>query len=92
MAGFHYQESVSFRCDLGFQLSGSFSRFCLETGQWSGEEPVCTPRICPELPELENGFLSPVPSLEFGALASYSCLPGFTLLGGAEPVCGHEGA
>ena len=90
--GFKFRQRATYKCDPGFSLAGSSLRTCLDTGDWSGDTPTCAPLICPEPEEVEHGVLAPLASVEYGALASYSCLPGHTLLGGAERVCGHQGS
>ena len=89
--GFKFQQTTRYTCQPGFSLSGDAVRSCLSSGLWSGEEPTCVPRICPEPPQVDGGSLGPLPSVEYGALASYSCQEGFTLVGAAERVCGDEG-
>lgn len=32
---------ATYSCNLGFNLVGDKIRTCIETGDWSGEEPVC---------------------------------------------------
>ena len=91
MEGFKFQQTARYTCHPGFSLSGDAVRSCLSSGLWSGQEPTCAPRICPEPPQVEGGYLSPLHSVEYGALASYSCQEGFTLVGAAERVCGDEG-
>ena len=34
-------DMVTYTCDDGYELSGSESRFCLRTGNWSGQDPEC---------------------------------------------------
>ena len=60
--GFKFRQSVYYECDLGYSLIGSFSRTCLENGTWSGMDPKCSPRMCPEPQSLENGFNSVIKS------------------------------
>lgn len=36
------KETAVYKCDAGYQISGSMERTC-EDGSWSGEEPVCSP-------------------------------------------------
>ena len=36
-----FNSVATYECDDGFILSGSEQRTCLETGQWSGEDPTC---------------------------------------------------
>ena len=89
--GFKFRQSVYYECEMGYSLIGSFSRTCMENGSWSGKEPSCTPKMCLEPQNIENGYLGDVPSVEYGSVITYTCHPGFQLLGGAERVCGHLG-
>ena len=91
VGGFKFRQSVYYECEMGYSLIGSFSRTCLENGTWSGKEPSCSPRMCPEPQNIEKGRLEPVSSVEYGSVITYGCDQGFQLLGGAERVCGHLG-
>ena len=35
-------DMVTYTCDEGYELTGNESRFCLRTGNWSGQDPECT--------------------------------------------------
>lgn len=35
-------DMVRYACDDEYDLVGSETRFCLRTGNWSGDEPQCT--------------------------------------------------
>ena len=32
---------ITYSCDPGAELQGPSERFCLRTGNWSGDEPAC---------------------------------------------------
>ena len=36
-----FPNTITFSCDVGFDLVGSFSRTCMPNKSWSGEVPVC---------------------------------------------------
>jgi len=36
-----YQDSCSFTCDSGYELTGSDTRTCQSDGSWSGTETMC---------------------------------------------------
>jgi len=38
---FHFPQVITYRCVEGYYMIGKPQRQCLETGQWSGELPVC---------------------------------------------------
>ena len=89
--GFKFRQSVYYECDLGYSLGGSYSRTCLDSGLWSGQEPSCVPVMCPEPDDIPRGQLASVTSVEYGAVITYTCHPGHVLLGGSERVCGPQG-
>ena len=37
----HYGETVSYYCELGYELFGDANRTCLESGELSGLKPEC---------------------------------------------------
>ena len=40
-----YEDTCSFTCDYGYELTGSDTRTCQSDRSWSGDETVCTPGI-----------------------------------------------
>ena len=40
-----YEDTCSFTCDDGYELTGSDTRTCQSDRSWSGDETVCTPGI-----------------------------------------------
>ena len=36
---------ATYSCNTGYTLTGDDMRTCLETGLWSGSEPICTGRL-----------------------------------------------
>lgn len=58
----------------------------MRSGQWSGEDPVCDPVICP-VPEVpENGSWT-VGGFIPGSTIRFECLPGYTLVGSSSITC-----
>lgn len=37
--------SVTYTCDDHFTMNGKNKRICMNSGVWSGEEPICTSRL-----------------------------------------------
>ena len=37
-----YEDTCSFTCNTGYELTGSESRTCQSDGSWSGSDAVCT--------------------------------------------------
>ena len=40
-SGTEFGATALFSCDAGFDMIGTFTRDCLSTGLWSGENPIC---------------------------------------------------
>ena len=36
-----YGESVIYSCNQGYTLKGNSTRDCQESGEWSGQQPIC---------------------------------------------------
>jgi hypothetical protein len=36
-----YNDTILYECDVGFELVGVSERRCLETGEWSDDDPHC---------------------------------------------------
>nr|XP_006822175.1 PREDICTED: ephrin type-A receptor 5-like [Saccoglossus kowalevskii] len=62
VSGTEYNTVCTFNCDTGYTPSGSSSRTCQSTGQWSGSEFTCTVVTCPAINAPSNGGMSCTPS------------------------------
>ncbi|XP_074078657.1 LOW QUALITY PROTEIN: complement receptor type 2-like [Macrotis lagotis] len=75
---YFYNDSVVFRCNLGFKLKGSSQIRCSPSGTWDPEAPICEMAIlCPPPPVIENGEFtgSPAENIPYGSKAIYKCNP-----------------
>ncbi|XP_064400356.1 sushi, von Willebrand factor type A, EGF and pentraxin domain-containing protein 1-like [Halichondria panicea] len=79
---------ATYTCNNGYRLFGSYSRFCLSSGSWSGSNPSCQliSRVCPVLNNPSNGQVS-VSSHVIGGTATYSCNTGYGLSGSSSRTC-----
>ena len=41
-SGYSVGSTATYSCEVGYALEGESERECLVTGEWSGNEPVCT--------------------------------------------------
>ena len=89
--GFKYRQMVIYTCNEGYDLVGLPTRVCQESGLWSDSEPNCAPRMCQEPAIVDNGHIEDGYTLDYGSVMSYTCHPGFKLVGGKERVCGSSG-
>ncbi|XP_066191655.1 LOW QUALITY PROTEIN: complement receptor type 1-like [Sylvia atricapilla] len=86
--------SVDYICEPGFSLLGTASIYCTASGAWSHPPPLCQAVRCPQPPNIPNGRLKGNASGTFpcGAAVSYSCNPGYSLVGNAFINCTGSGA
>ncbi|XP_035755821.1 complement receptor type 2 [Egretta garzetta] len=84
---------VRYICEPGFSLLGTASIYCTESGAWSHPSPVCKVVKCPHPPNITNGKLKGNISnaFSYGASVSYSCNPGYSLVGNAFINCTASG-
>ncbi|OPJ89087.1 complement receptor type 1 isoform A [Patagioenas fasciata monilis] len=103
-----YNDTVSFKCRKGFTLRGHRTARCQadktwdppvpiceqESGAWSHPPPVCQVIRCFHPPNITNGKLNGNTSntFSYGASVSYSCDPGYSLVGNASIKCTVSGA
>ncbi|NXD56338.1 CR2 protein, partial [Corvus moneduloides] len=81
--------SVKYYCDPGYVLTGKTTVSCLPSGSWSIPYPRCEVPLCPPPPVIAHATLSTEPGTNFtsGTSVSYSCQPGFSLLGDPSILC-----
>ncbi|NWR45865.1 CR2 protein, partial [Regulus satrapa] len=86
--------SVNYICEPGFSLLGTASIYCTASGAWSHPPPVCQAVKCPQPPSITHGRSKGNSSGTFppGAAVSYSCEPGYSLLGNALIQCTASGS
>ncbi|XP_065915238.1 P-selectin-like [Dysidea avara] len=90
-----YEDTCSFTCFTGFELTGSDSSTCQSDGSWSGTETMCQRVPCPTLTNPNNGTLNcslgddEVPSYE--DTCSFTCDTGYELTGEFNVTCESDG-
>ncbi|NWX84569.1 APOH protein, partial [Nothoprocta pentlandii] len=91
---FHYQSTISFSCDPGYNLVGTRTSQCTAEGKWTGALPQCIPVTCapPALPEL--GVLSyktPRKVFTFMDTITFECVPPLAVIGNETATCMANG-
>ncbi|GIY86339.1 CUB and sushi domain-containing protein 3 [Caerostris darwini] len=71
---FSIGEKVTFKCFTGYELIGSFERYCKQNGQWSGELARCNnpTNYCPD-PGIPINGRKNSSSYEMGDAVSFTC-------------------
>ncbi|XP_041117630.1 sushi, von Willebrand factor type A, EGF and pentraxin domain-containing protein 1 isoform X2 [Polyodon spathula] len=78
---------VAYSCIRGFYIKGDKKRTCEANGEWGGNLPTCQPIPCGEPPQIKNGHIVNKGTLVYGSQVTYSCDPGYTLVGSSVRVC-----
>ncbi|XP_062500830.1 sushi, von Willebrand factor type A, EGF and pentraxin domain-containing protein 1-like [Corticium candelabrum] len=82
---------ASYSCNVGYRLQGERLRNCVK-GQWLGEKPVCSTKVCSRRSNPVGGFVKIVlRSQHTSGVATYSCKVGYDLKGESVRKCveGH---
>ncbi|KAJ0032401.1 hypothetical protein NQD34_002482 [Periophthalmus magnuspinnatus] len=88
-----YQSTCVFACEEGYELTGSQTDtlLCESTGQWNATQPSCTAVRCPAISVLENAVVNcegdTKTKYAYGNSCSFSCLPGYNLVGTKALTC-----
>ncbi|XP_045905027.1 E-selectin isoform X2 [Micropterus dolomieu] len=88
-----YQSTCVFTCDEGYVLKGSPSNTlqCEASRNWNSSQPDCVAVQCPALQKLGNGIVScgddADMSFSYGSTCSFSCAPGYYLVGPSRVTC-----
>ncbi|XP_078661435.1 CUB and sushi domain-containing protein 3-like [Branchiostoma floridae x Branchiostoma belcheri] len=83
--GHLYVDIVTFSCNEGYELIGSENRTCQADQTWSGVQPNCNRKACPDLPLLNNG--NRTEGHLYGDTVTFSCNEGYELIGSENRTC-----
>lgn len=90
-SGTTYLSNVTYRCELGYRLSGTEVLLCQSDGEWSTEAPTCEPVDCGE-PGSDSIMAFTTPDgTGFQDIAIYSCPLGTNLSGNDTRECLSDG-
>ncbi|XP_046536907.1 complement component receptor 1-like protein [Equus quagga] len=83
---FSLNDTVMFKCKPGFTMKGSNIAWCQPNSKWNPPLPKCF-KGCLLPPDIANGSYSKMDKefFQIGQKVSYSCEPGYTLIG-TNPV------
>ncbi|KAB5530866.1 hypothetical protein PHYPO_G00134270 [Pangasianodon hypophthalmus] len=92
---FNLNDVVRFACSTGYVLQGAIKSHCQSNGQWSNSLPRCRIVNCTEPGHVENSVRQVLPSgphrYSFQTTVSYTCNPGYYLLGTSTLTCQGDG-
>eukprot|EP00117_Sycon_ciliatum_P031397 scpid3721/ scgid0121/ Sushi, von Willebrand factor type A, EGF and pentraxin domain-containing protein 1; CCP module-containing protein 22; Polydom; Selectin-like osteoblast-derived protein; Serologically defined breast cancer antigen NY-BR-38 len=78
--------TVTYTCSVGFDISGTTTRTCQPSRQWTGSPPVCIARRCPDPGTPTNGRRDG-DNFAVEQTVLYVCDSGYRLVGADRPVC-----
>ncbi|KAM4738984.1 E-selectin [Anableps anableps] len=91
---FHYKKNCSFRCAPGYRLVGPSTVTCTAEAEWSEKMPHCKAITC-QNPVGEAHMIAdcskPSTDLHPSSTCSFSCEPGYELLGANTTTCSQDG-
>uniref|UniRef100_A0A8C6X9K8 Sushi domain-containing protein n=1 Tax=Naja naja TaxID=35670 RepID=A0A8C6X9K8_NAJNA len=84
---------VKYTCNSGYTLIGDATIHCTDSGTWTFPAPHCEKSQCPFPPSITNGKHDGLALQKFTSETSvtYSCDPGYLLIGKASIFCGPSG-
>ncbi|GIX74442.1 prothrombin, partial [Caerostris extrusa] len=85
---FNIGGKVTFKCFMGYELIGSFDRYCTQNGQWSDELARCDhpTNYCPD-PGIPINGAKNSSSYEMGDAVGFSCSSEYYLVGTKDREC-----
>ncbi|XP_078685529.1 uncharacterized protein LOC144918542 [Branchiostoma floridae x Branchiostoma belcheri] len=89
--GYCSGNAVHFSCDAGYELVGSSFTICQDEG-WDREFPTCQRICCDNTTEITNGLVNATDGYCFGNDISFSCNPGYELVGTPLTTCQEDGS
>ena len=82
-----YEDTCSFTCNTGYELTGSPQRTCQSNGNWSGSPVSCTIMECPSSSLPMNSMLAESCSSTYQSMCDLQCEEGFSGSGDPSYVC-----
>ena len=82
-----YEDTCSFTCNTGYELTGSPQRTCQANGSWSGSPVSCAIMECPSSSLPMNSLLAKSCSSTYQSMCDLQCEEGFNGSGDPSYVC-----
>ena len=83
-----YEDTCSFTCNTGYELTGSTERTCQSDGSWNGSPVSCIIMECPSLSLPMNSMLAESNcNSTYQSMCELQCQEGFTGTGDSNYVC-----
>ncbi|XP_065899767.1 CUB and sushi domain-containing protein 1-like [Dysidea avara] len=82
-----YEDTCSFTCNTGYELTGSPQRTCQSDGSWSGSPVSCTIMECPSSSLPMNSMLAEFCSSTYQSMCDLQCEEGFNGSGDPSYLC-----
>ncbi|XP_072276252.1 E-selectin-like [Pyxicephalus adspersus] len=86
-----YKSFCNFSCDEGYELNGTKSVFCQNTGEWSEPTPTCSAVSCKDLQIPANGKINCTGKFHYNSFCNISCDEGYELNGTTSVFCQNTG-
>ncbi|XP_071491017.1 LOW QUALITY PROTEIN: sushi, von Willebrand factor type A, EGF and pentraxin domain-containing protein 1-like [Diadema antillarum] len=84
-----YDQTVTYRCDTGYEVTGNPSITCQASGQWSPTTALCSLINCGDPPVINNADISP--ERRFNETVRYTCRHGYVSDDSMELFCDATG-
>ena len=89
-SNFSYGASISYTCNIGYEISGNSIIECEVEGKWNGTIPTCNITYCNNPGVPVNGLASPS-NFTYGSVVTFYCDIGFEVSGSTDITCHANG-
>ncbi|XP_054906241.1 C4b-binding protein-like isoform X2 [Poeciliopsis prolifica] len=88
-----YRQTIRFTCNTAYNLVGTKTITCTETGVYDSKPPRCVLVSCPRPPRMDNGKHSLIMrrKIEYRQTIHFRCDKGYTLFGNKTITCTKSG-
>ena len=83
---FYYNSTITYSCNIGYNLTGTATLTCLSNGTWNESIPTCPPVNCGDPGTPDNGSRSG-DIFTYNSVVLFQCSVGYSLSGSASLLC-----